>query len=78
MRDAPWIRAVVIEVLYFFAYNWPDGLVCNASAPSLQRVFPACAVSAERLSNVPVMIPVSAECHDVHHVLARPHVLIFP
>jgi hypothetical protein len=82
MRDAPWITSAWLsEVLYFLAYKlagWPGPAILAAISAST-AFFLLARFLLKRLTNVPVMILVSAGiAMTVHHILARPHVLIFP
>jgi hypothetical protein len=82
MRDAPWISSAWLsQVLLFLAYKlagWPGPAILAALSASA-AFFLLARFLLKRLPNVPVMILVSAGvAMTVHHVLARPHVLIFP
>ncbi|WFU22288.1 hypothetical protein QA649_29950 [Bradyrhizobium sp. CB1717] len=81
-HGAPWITSAWLsEVLYFLAFKlagWLGPALLAAFAAST-AFFLLARCLLKRLSNVPVMILVSAGIvMTVHHVLARPHVLIFP
>ncbi|WP_245004127.1 hypothetical protein [Bradyrhizobium liaoningense] len=81
-HGAPWITSAWLsEVLYFLAFKlagWLGPALLAALAAST-AFFLLAHCLLKRLSNVPVTILVSAGiAMTVHHILARPHVLIFP
>ncbi|MDP2354538.1 MAG: hypothetical protein Q8M31_00540 [Beijerinckiaceae bacterium] len=81
-HGAPWISSAWLsEVLYFLAFKlagWPGPALLAALAAS-SAFFLLARFLLKRLPNVPVMILVSAGiAMTAHHILARPHVLIFP
>ncbi|SEE50743.1 hypothetical protein [Bradyrhizobium erythrophlei] len=82
MRDAPWITSEWLsEVLYFAAFKlagWPGPALLTALSASV-AFFLLTYLMLKRLPNVPVMILVSGGLVlTSFHMLARPHVLVFP
>ncbi|QDW41823.1 hypothetical protein FFI89_007110 [Bradyrhizobium sp. KBS0727] len=82
MHGAPWMTSAWLsEVLYFLAFKlagWLGPALLAALAAST-AFFLLARFLLRRLSNVPVTILVSAGIvMTAHHILARPHVLIFP
>ncbi|WP_245324064.1 hypothetical protein [Bradyrhizobium stylosanthis] len=81
-HGAPWITSAWLsEVLYYLAFKlagWlGPALLAALSASTAFFLLARCLL--RRLPNVPVTILVSAGiAMTVHHILARPHVLIFP
>jgi hypothetical protein len=82
MRDAPWITSAWLsEVLLFAAFK-----LAGWTGPALLVAFSASAafflltlLLLKRLPNIPVMILVGAGIAMTEiHLLARPHVLVFP
>ncbi|WP_338699128.1 hypothetical protein V5279_16685 [Bradyrhizobium sp. 26S5] len=82
MRDAPWITSGWLsEVLYFAAFKlagWPGAAFLAALSASV-AFFLLTHLLLKRLPNTPVMILVGGGLvMTAFHMLARPHVLIFP
>ncbi|MBR1205510.1 MULTISPECIES: hypothetical protein [unclassified Bradyrhizobium] len=82
MRDAPWITSEWLsEVLYFAAFKlagWPGPALLAALSASV-AFYLLTYLLLKRLPNVPVMILVSGGLVlTSFHMLARPHVLVFP
>lgn len=82
MRDAPWITSGWLsEVLYFAAFKlagWPGPALLAALSASV-AFFLLTYLLLKRLPNIPVMVLVAGGLvMTAFHMLARPHVLIFP
>lgn len=82
MRGAPWITSAWLsEVLYFAAFQlagWTGPVVLAALSASA-AFFLLTILLLKRLPNIPAMILVSAGiAMTADHMLARPHILIFP
>lgn len=82
MRGAPWITSGWLsEVLYFAAFKlvgWTGPAMLAALSASV-AFFLLTLLLLKRLPNIPVMILVAAGiAMTSFHMLARPHVLIFP
>jgi hypothetical protein len=82
MRGAPWITSGWLsEILYFAAFKlagWAGPAMLAALSASV-AFFLLTLLLLKRLPNIPVMILVSAGiAMTAIHMLARPHILVFP